>query len=81
MNFINNMFRAKPGPNRSSRPLNMPLLLEIPIRLQWKTSRAPNKKSKQLKNPLFEAPCWDYFIPRKDLNGIDLSSAFGPPVV
>ena len=39
--FHENMCRAKYGPNQSSRPLNMQLLLEIPILIQW---TPPNKK-------------------------------------
>ena len=54
MNFMKNMFRAKSGPNRSSRPLNTQLLLEISIRIQWKTSRAPTQNQKHKKN----SPIW-----------------------
>ena len=43
------MFRAKSGPNRSSRPLNMPLVLGVSIRIKWKTSRAPKKHQKHIK--------------------------------
>ena len=33
-----------PGPDRSSRPLNTQLLLEISVRIQWKTSRTPTNQ-------------------------------------
>ena len=56
MNFMTNMFRAKPGPNRSSRPLNTQLLLEMSIRIQWKTSQTPQKSKKKNKNPSLLSP-------------------------
>ena len=52
--FHENMFRAKSGPNRSSRPLNTQILLEISIRIQWKTSRAQKNKSKNIE----KSPIW-----------------------
>ena len=55
------MFRVKPGRNRSSRPLDVQLLLEIPIRTEWKTFRAPNKNQKHKKS-IFGTLCWDYVL-------------------
>ena len=44
MNFMKICFFHESVPNPSSRPLNAQLLLEISIRIQWKTSLTPNKK-------------------------------------
>ena len=45
-----------PVPNRSSRPLNTQLLLEIPTRIQRKTSPTPEKKRKKHANPSLLSP-------------------------
>ena len=47
------MFWAKPGRNRNSQPLDMQLLLDIPIRIQWKTFRALKQLRKTHANPYF----------------------------
>ena len=44
--FHENCFFHESASNRSSRPLNTQLLLEISIRIQWKTSPTPNKIDK-----------------------------------
>ena len=41
VNCMKTCLFAKSGPNRSSRPLNMQLLFETSIRIQWNTSRGP----------------------------------------
>ena len=49
MNFIKHEFFHESAPNRSSRPLNTQFLLEISIRIQWKTSRGQNKIENRVK--------------------------------
>ena len=46
MNFTQNDFVHESAPNRSSRPLNTQLLLEISIRIQWKTFQTKVKPPK-----------------------------------
>ena len=51
MNFMKICFLAESAPNRSPRPLNTQLPLEISIRIQWKTSRQATNKTEMHNNP------------------------------
>ena len=51
MNFIKICLFHESAPNRSSRPLNTQLLLEILIRIQWKTFQHPKNRKKIIKIP------------------------------
>ena len=50
------------APNRSWRPLNTQLLLEMSIRIQWKTSRTPHKnREKYIKRSYLGRILWQIY--------------------
>ena len=69
MNFIKKYLFHESAPNRSSRPLNTQLPLEISIRIQWKTSQKKLKSPKIIIISLTPIPlrgqlCMKYFSTR-----------------